>query len=397
MAVAREVGALVASGSFIRKMFETGLRLKSEFGENAVCDFSLGNPSLPPPLSFSRALTELASHPFAGKHAYMPNAGYPDVRKTVSTWIGQEYGLEPGPDHVVMSCGAGGGLNTVLKSILNPGDTVLASLPCFMEYRFYASNHGGNLVTVGCKPDFDLDVEAIEAAITPQTAAFILNSPNNPSGRIYPEATIKKLIAVLERSKAKTGRRIYLISDEPYRAIAYGIKVPSLFDLYPHTLVVYSLSKELSIPGERIGWVAVHPKAEDAQALVDAIVFCTRVLGYVNAPALMQKAVAASIGARVDVSLYQKKRDILCPALRAMGYDIPDPDGTFYAFPKVPGNDEQRFFAELQRERILVVPGSGFGLSGFFRIAYCTDDEVIRRSLPGFQKAIDSVLKGNNP
>jgi len=389
MALARHMLDLLSSGSFIRKMFETGLRLKKEFGEDKVFDFSLGNPSLLPPQEFSQALVQYATKPFAGKHAYMPNAGYPDVREAVSNYLGSKCGVKPGARGVVMSCGAGGGLNAVLKSILNPLDRVLASLPCFMEYRFYAQNHGGRLETVPCKDDFSLDAEAFSKALGPDVAGVIVNSPNNPSGKIYDRENLLSLVRVLDESYRKTGRRIYLISDEPYRSLAYGKEVPEIFSLYSHSIIVSSASKELSIPGERIGWVAVHPAAEDAEALVDAIIFSTRVLGFVNAPALMQKTLAATLGATADMQAYWRKRDLLCPALRSFGYELEDPEGTFYAFPKSPLKDDVAFVEVLQKQNILCVPGSGFGMPGYFRIAYCQDDELIRRSLPGFEAAIN--------
>jgi len=403
MAVAQHIADMIASASFIRKMFETGLRLKAEHGADKVCDFSLGNPSLPPPARFTKVLSELAAGSFEGKHAYMPNAGYIDVRAAVGDWIGKEYGVMLPPGRVIMSCGAGGGLNVVLKTLLNPGDQVLASLPCFMEYRFYAANHNGELRTVPCKADFDLDIDALASAISPKTACVIINSPNNPSGKIYPQSSISALAVLLERKSHEFSRRIYLISDEPYRSIAYGHSVPSVLTAYPHSIIISSYSKELSIPGERIGWIAIHPQAEAAQELFDGMVVCNRVLGYVNAPALMQKAIAACLGLKADMAAYQRKRDLLCPALRDMGYDIPDPDGTFYAFPKVPvstsqqdrreGGDDLAFTALLQEQLILAVPGRGFGLPGYFRIAYCTDDAIIKRSLPGFKAAIEHARK----
>ncbi len=391
MAIAKHIQETVSSSSFIRKMFETGIRLKAEFGADQVCDFSLGNPSLPPPPEFSAHLSRLAAEPFAGKHAYMPNAGYPDVRQAISRHLGSIWGSEPGIDGIIMTCGAGGGLNVVLKTLLNPGDEVLASLPCFMEYRFYAANHGGVLKTVACHDNFDLNIEAIAAALTPKTALIIINSPNNPSGVIYPESTLRQLAAVLDAHRRKTGRTIYIVSDEPYRAISYGASVPVLPKIYPHTIVVTSYSKELSIPGERLGWIGISPAAEDASVIFDAAVVCNRILGFVNAPALMQKAVAASLGLTADVDAYRRKRDLLCPALVKMGYKLLEPAGTFYAFPRAPGGDDLAFVDRLLAERVLVVPGRGFGLAGYFRIAFCVDDAVIQRALPGFERAITAI------
>jgi aspartate aminotransferase len=399
MAIARHIGQTVASSSFIRKMFETGIKLKAEHGADKVFDFSLGNPSLPPPAAFTAALRKLSVDDFAGKHAYMPNAGYPDVRAAVAEWVGKAQGIDLPSANVVMSCGAGGGLNVVFKTLLNPGDEVIASLPCFMEYNFYAQNHGGALKTVPCRDDFDLDLDAIAAAITPQTAIVMVNSPNNPSGAIYSESSLAGLAAVLAEAAKKHGRTIYLVADEPYRAITYDRAVPPLMRLYPHSIVVSSFSKELSIPGERIGWIAVNPAAEDAAPLLDGATVCTRILGYVNAPALMQKVIASCLGASADMAAYRRKRDLLCPALRGMGYELVEPAGTFYAFPKVPRRrgetgvgDDLAFVDRLQKELVLAVPGRGFGMPGYFRIAFCVDDSTITRALPGFAAAIKDYL-----
>jgi aspartate aminotransferase len=279
-------------------------------------------------------------------------------------------------------------MNVALKTILNPGDTVLASTPCFMEYRFYADNHGGTLELVPSRPDFDLDVGALEAKITPRTAAVILNSPNNPSGRIYPEATLRDLGRMLADAGRRVGRAIYLVSDEPYRKIVYdGARVPSVMAACRNSIVVTSYSKDLSIPGERIGWLAVHPEADGVSELVDGFVLCNRILGYVNAPALMQRVVAGIGDAAVDPRVYQRKRDRLCDALSGIGYELARPQGTFYLFPKAPGGDDLAAVEALQTELVLTVPGRGFGTPGWFRIAFCVDDAVIERSIPGFERA----------
>jgi aspartate aminotransferase len=273
-----------------------------------------------------------------------------------------------------------------LKTILNPGDEVIASTPCFMEYGFYADNHGGKLVLAPTAPGFDLDVAAIEARIGPRTAALIVNSPNNPTGRVYPEATLRSLARMLDRAGRKHGRAIYILSDEPYRKLVYdGVTVPSILALYPHSIVATSYSKDLSLPGERIGYLAVNPAADDAARLVDGIILCTRILGYVNAPALMQRVVGRLQGVSVDVEIYRKKRDLFCTALAGMGYELAVPQGAFYLFPKAPGGDDLAFVQALQGERVLVVPGRGFSFPGWFRIAYCVDTAVIERSLAGFE------------
>jgi aspartate aminotransferase len=392
MAVSEKIRTSIENSSLIRRMFEAGSALKAKYGADAVSDFSLGNPDVDPPEQVRQALAEIVAATMPRKHGYMPNAGYPEVREQVAAWVSAEQGVALARDHVVMSCGAGGALNSVLKAILNPGDEVIATVPCFMEYGFYADNHGGKLVLAAGSADFDLDVGAIEAKIGPRTAALIVNSPNNPTGRIYPEATLRRLADMLLGASRRHGRAIYILSDEPYRKLAYdGTAVPSILALYPHSVVATSYSKDLSLPGERIGYVAVNPAADDAARLVDGIILCTRILGYVNAPALMQRLVGRLQGASVDVEIYRKKRDLLCDALGRMGYQFARPQGAFYLFPRAPGGDDLGFARALQEERVLVVPGSGFSAPGWFRIAYCVDTPVIERSFAGFEKVFKQL------
>jgi aspartate aminotransferase len=389
MAVSEKIRTSIENSSLIRRMFEAGSALKAKYGADAVSDFSLGNPDVDPPEQVRKILAEIVAATMPRKHGYMPNAGYPEVREQVAAWVSSEQGVALTRDQVVMSCGAGGALNSVLKAILNPGDEVIATVPCFMEYGFYADNHGGKLVLAAGSADFDLDVEAIEAKIGPRTAALIVNSPNNPTGRIYPAATLRRLADMLLGASRKHGRAIYILSDEPYRKLAYdGTVVPSILALYPHSVVATSYSKDLSLPGERIGYAAVNPAADDAVRLVDGIILCTRILGYVNAPALMQRLVGRLQGASVDVEIYRKKRDLLCDALGRMGYQFARPQGAFYLFPRAPGGDDLAFARALQEERVLIVPGSGFCAPGWFRIAYCVDTPVIERSFAGFEKVL---------
>ncbi len=392
MAVSRRIKEMMESSSWIRRMFEAGSQLKAVHGADAVCDFSLGNPDMEPPAEFQKTLAEIVAAPIPHKHGYMSNAGYPEVRAAVAERVSSEQGVPVAADHVVMSCGAGGGLNSALKAILNPGDEVIAGTPCFVEYGFYAENHGGKLVLAPGKKDFDLDVGAIESRITPKTAAVIVNSPNNPSGRVYPEKTLRELADALLRAGRMHGRTIYLVSDEPYRKIVFdGTMVPAILRLYPHSVIVSSYSKDLSLPGERIGYVAVNPGAEDARAITDGIILCTRILGYVNAPALMQRAVSRLQGISVDIEVYRKKRDILCAGLEKIGYSFFKPQGAFYLFPQAPGGDDLALTEELKKELILVVPGRGFALPGYFRIAFCVDTEVIERSFAGFRRAMERL------
>jgi aspartate aminotransferase len=393
VAASAKIREIMEHSSWIRRMFETGNQLRAVHGADKVFDFSLGNPDVEPPAEFQKTLEEVVAASIAHKHGYMPNAGYPEARAAVARYVSGEQEVALGAENVVMACGAGGGLNAALKTILNPGDEIIVSIPCFMEYGFYADNHGGMLVLAPSKADFDLDVQALEGRINKKTAAILINSPNNPSGRVYPEKTLRDLSRMLLEAGRRNGRTIYLLSDEPYRKLVYdGTVVPGIMRLYPHSIVVSSYSKDLSIPGERIGYVAVSPEAEDSGTLVDGIVLCTRILGYVNAPALMQRIVSRLQGACVDPGIYRKKRDILCEALEGMGYELSRPQGAFYLFPKAPGGDDLALVKELQEELILVVPGRGFSLPGYFRISYCVETDVIERALPGFQRVARKLL-----
>ncbi len=390
MAIAGNIKDIMANSSFIRKMFELGTQLKKQHGESAVCDFTLGNPDLDPPPEFKSALVDIVNANISLKHGYMPNAGYSETRRSVAATVSAEQGVDTGEEHILMTCGAGGGLNVTLKTILNPGDTVLVNTPYFVEYGFYIRNHGGVMVLVKTTGDFDLDVLAIEAAIDAKTAAVLINSPNNPTGAVYPESTIRELGRMLAKKSKELGRAIYLISDEPYRKIVYdGLTVAPLFANYANSIVVSSYSKDLSIPGERLGYIAVHPRAEAARELVDGMILCNRILGFVNAPALMQRVAVKTQGKSVDVDLYRRRRDMLCSGLAKLGYEFPVPGGTFYLFPRAPGVNDLEFVKVLQEKLVLTVPGTGFGAPGYFRIVFCVPEAVIARALPGFAYAMD--------
>ncbi len=388
--VSEKIRNMMDSSSFIRKMFETGAKLKQEFGPENVYDFSLGNPAMDPPEVFTKVLLEKAADHHM--HRYMPNAGYPETREKVAAYITSEQKTAVSANDIVMTSGAGGALNTVLKTIINPGDKIIASIPCFMEYKFYCDNHGGELDLVEGLDDFNLNIKKIEAAITKNTAGIIINSPNNPSGRIYPVETIKSLASMLIKKSKETGRNIYLISDEPYRKIVYDeIEVPSVMDAYKNSIVCTSYSKDLSIPGERIGWLAVNPAAEDYDNLINGIILCNRILGYVNAPALMQRTIAELQGVSVNIEQYKKKRDMLAEKLAEFGFKFRIPEGTFYFFVEAPGGDDMKIVDLLKDEKILVVPGRGFSLPGYFRIAYCVDDSVIEGSMGGFKRTAEKL------
>jgi aspartate aminotransferase len=371
-------------------MFEEGAQLKAKHGADNVFDFSLGNPNLEPPARFEEVLIDVVNASGAGHHSYMPNVGYPSVRQAVAGFLSDEQGVPISADEVIMTCGAAGGLNVILKAILEPGDEVITPAPYFVEYGFYADNHGGVLKTVASNPDFTLDLQAIRNAITPKTKAVLINSPNNPSGQVYDKESLMALGSLLTEEGRNLNRTLYLIADEPYRKIAFdGIEVPSIFPCYAESMIVTSYSKDLSIPGERIGFLAVNPQATYRQDLLAGMALANRILGYVNAPALMQRTIQSLQGVSVDAAIYQGKRDLLCDGLSDFGYDFVKPKGAFYLFPKTPSSDDVAFVKALQDELILTVPGSGFGAPGHFRIAFCVDDETIRRSLPSFQKVFE--------
>jgi len=389
MAVARKMRDFTEKGSMIRKMFEEGARLRKIYGDDKVFDFSLGNPNLPPPEAFKSRLRAVVEADEPGLHAYMPNAGLPETRSAIAARVAAEQGVAVEGNHVIVTCGAAGALNIVFKALLDPGDEVLVSSPYFVEYGFIADNHGGVLKSVPSRPDFSLDLPALEAAMGPKTKIVLVNTPNNPTGRIYSAESLSLLARALERKSRERGHAVYLVSDEPYRKLAYdGAEVPSVLASYPSSIVVTSHSKDLSLPGERIGYAAVNPAAEDLEALMGAMTLANRILGYVNAPSLMQRVIAGLGDACVDVSVYKRKRDLLAAGLRAAGYDFRLPEGAFYLFPKSPLPDEARFVELLKEENILVVPGSGFGTPGYFRIAYCVDDKTIEGALPGFERAM---------
>ena len=392
MTVARKIQGFMTAGSFIRKMFEDGVRLKKEYGAENVFDFSLGNPNLEPPEDFRKRLRDVALSEGSGMHKYMQNAGYPEARAAVAKELNSAQGVNLSEDEIIMTCGAGGALNVILKTILDPGDEVISPAPFFVEYRFYVDNAGGALRVVPTRDDFSLDIDAISAAINEKTRAILLNSPNNPTGKIYDEASIRMLAEILNQSKAKYNREIFLISDEPYREIVYdGNIVPSILRAYPASFIATSYSKSLSIPGERIGYIAVNPAMDDLKEVVGGLVLCNRILGFVNAPALMQRIIAGLEGVRVDVESYRRKRDLLCDGLSSAGYELRKPEGAFYLFLKTPLADDVRFAEILSAKRILVVPGSGFYGPGHVRIAYCVEDSTILGAMEGFRAALEEL------
>lgn len=390
MTIAKKIESLIAKQSWIRKMFEEGTRLKAEHGAQNVYDFSLGNPKLPPPEKFNEVLKDTVDSSAPGDHGYMPNIGYPQVCAAVAEYLSKEQQVSITQKEVLMTCGAAGGLNVIFKAILDPGDEVITPAPYFVEYNSYADNHGGTLKTVSTKPDFNLDIDAISAAISEKTKAILINSPNNPTGHVYSEESLNELGELLKIKGEKLNRTIYLVSDEPYRKIVYdGIKVPSIFTCYNESIITASYSKDISIPGERLGFVAINPNASFKDDLKAAMAVTNRILGFVNAPALMQRVVARLQGISVDISEYARKRDLICNGLADSGYEFVKPSGAFYLFPRTPISDDVEFVRSLQKELILAVPGSGFGGPGHFRIAFCVDDDTIKNSIPVFKKVME--------
>lgn len=397
MAIAMKIASQISKSSWIRRMFEEGERLRQEFGADKIYDFTLGNPDVEPPESFRRELLELAQNPLPGMHRYMNNAGYAETRGAVAEKISADAALTVPSDNIIMTCGAGGALNVVLKTILNPGEEVIILAPYFVEYKFYIDNHGGVPVEVWTNHEtFQLDIDAIEKAITAKTRAIIICSPNNPTGVIYPAESLKKLGDVLKKIHNQNGHLIYVISDEPYARIAFdGKHVPNIFPLVESSVIVTSHSKDLALPGERIGYLAANPRMATAGQFMEGAVFSNRVLGFVNAPALMQRLVAKLQDESVDITAYQAKRDLLVNELTKMGFSMVKPDGAFYLFPKSPLADDVEFVKLAQKHHILLVPGAGFGAPGFFRIAYCFDIGMIERSLPAWRAlAKEAGLKG---
>lgn len=398
MPISASIKQSIANSSWIRRMFEEGLAMKQKLGEDQVFDFSLGNPDLEPPAEFHRILQDLLQSPQQGQHGYMANAGFPEVRAAMAEKVSREHGLTFRPEHVVMCVGAAGGMNVVMKTLLDPGSEVLVSRPYFVEYGSYVGNHGGLLRTVDSTPDFLLDPAALAGAFTERTRAVIINSPNNPTGRLYPESVISELGRTLLAHAASTGNRIVLVVDEPYRDLVYGDQVtPPVACHYPHTIVVNSFSKSLSLPGERIGYIAVAPECDELDSLMAGLIMCNRTLGFVNAPALMQRAVARLTNVKVDISPYRRRRDILSAALRKAGIEFAEPDGAFYLFCRAPGGNDTEFAGFLKEFHILGVPGTGFGLPGWFRLSYAVPDRVVEGAAPRFVEAMQAWRSRREP
>lgn len=387
MSISERVQKSVVEGSLIRRIWEEGLSLKQQYGAENVFDLSLGNPVMEPPAEFHRELRRLVENPLPGMHRYMPNAGYPETRVAVAEQLSLETGIKFTLNDIVMTCGAGGALNIAIKTILDPGDEVIVFAPYFPEYVAYPDHHGGIARILPTDEQFIPKLDVLETAIGAKTKAVLINSPNNPTGVMYSEDFIRQLGELLGKKEAQYRTQIFLISDEPYRKIIYdGCQYPYVWTHHQQTIVVTSHSKDLALPGERIGYIAVHPDCSHREELLAGLIYCNRTL-YTNAPALMQHVVRHLQSVTVPVAEYQRKRDFLYEHLNEMGYSVIKPQGAFYMFPKSPVEDEVVFVKELQQWKVLTVPGRGFGSPGYFRISYCVDDRTLDGSIAGFAKA----------
>ncbi len=393
--IAEKMKELVANSSVIRKMFEEGKNLSEKYGAENVCDFSLGNPNLAAPDGIKNAIKSVIEEEDAVfVHGYMNNSGYEDVRKAVADSLNRRFGTEFGAENIVMTVGAAGGMNVAMKSLINPGDEIVAFAPFFGEYRCYASNVDAKLVVVPANElSFLPDAEVFAKYITPKTKMVIINSPNNPTGVVYPESTIIALADVLREKQKEYGTEIYIFADEPYRELVYDdtVKVPFLTKYYDNTLVGYSWSKSLSLPGERIGYIAVSNKIANFEDLTSALNVATRILGFVNAPSLIQRVIARCVDDVADLEFYRKNRDMLYNGLSEMGYDCVKPDGAFYLWIKTPIEDDSEFAEIAKKYLLLTVPGSAFGCKGYIRLSYCVSPKMIETSLPKFKTLLEEV------
>lgn len=388
MAVSNKIKKFMEQGSWIRRMFEDGIALKQQYGEENVYDLSLGNPIMEPPQEFFDELRRIVNDPTPGLHRYMPNGGYPQTRAAVAKELEKETSLPFTSDEILMTVGAGGALNVVMRAILDPGDEVVIFAPYFVEYFFYADNHAASCKVVPADEEFLPDLDALSGVIGPKTRIVLTSSPNNPTGALYSRRLLAQVGEVIRRKEAELGTEIFLVSDEPYRKILFdGLEYPHVFEHHVRSIAATSHSKDLALPGERIGFIAVNPEYADRDELMDGLTFCTRTLGFVNAPALMQHVVKNLQAVTINVSAYQSKRDFLYEALTDIGYEIVKPQGAFYMFPRSPIADDAAFTEILRDQRVLVVPGRGFGCSGHFRISYCVSDSTLEGSLSGFRAA----------
>jgi aspartate aminotransferase len=396
MAISEKVKGAMVIGNYIRKMFEEGIALKKIHGDDKVFDLSIGNPVLEPPAAFKQELKRLIDNPPAGLHLATEAAGYPETRQAIAHQLSTDTGVSYKKDQIVLAYGAAGAVNISLKSILNPGDEVISFVPNYFEYVNYTENHGGSIKYISADQNFNPIYSELESTLSPRTKALIINSPNNPTGHIYTHEVLQQISEIATRASAKFKNPIYIISDDVYSNIYYGAgKCPRMLNYYPNTLMGTSYSKDLSLPGERIGYVAVHPDCAERDDIVRALNYSNRVLGFVNAPSIMQKAVSRLQNVCIDTNIYRRKRDFLYQAMTEMGYDIVKPEGAFYIFPKSPIADDEAFVIELKELLVLTTPGFVFKAPGYFRISYCMDDKTIEGALPGLEKGLAKYKKTN--
>ena len=397
--VTNQIKQSMAGSSWIRKMFEKGIELKKQHGADAVCDFSLGNPDVPPPAKTKEVLEAIAAKAIEPPGlGYCPNAGLPPVREAIAGYLAKQQATDVKAGNVIMTVGAAGALVSFFRAVIEPGDEVICPAPYFVEYGSYCGHFGGVLKAIASKPDegFRPDFDAMAAAVTPKTRAFLINSPNNPTGCIYAEEDLRRLAEIVNKVNAArqaefgdAARPLYLLSDEPYRAFAYdGAVVPPVMPLTPYAVVLGSFSKTLSLAGERIGYVAIHPEMPDGTTLVNAVTLTNRTLGFVNAPVIGQRLAAQLLDQTVDLEIYDRRRKLMAKVLSDAGVEFVEPKGAFYFFPKAPGGDDLKFVDALQEELILAVPGRGFGMAGHIRLSCSVDEKIIARSAEGFKRAV---------
>ena len=392
MTISKKMSDFLEQGSWIRRMFEDGIELKKKYGPENVFDLSLGNPIFSPPDVLYDEMKSLILNPDKSAHRYMPNAGLDETREKVAEFLTATTNHNFGLNNILMTGGAGGALNVALKSILDPGDEVIFFTPFFPEYFFYTDNHSGVSKIIDSDDNFIPDLKSFDANINSKTKAVIINSPNNPSGIVYNDDFYKEFSEILKKHETLLNREIFVISDEPYRRIIFDdLDCPNILDFHDNTIVASSFSKDLAIPGERVGYLGISPNIKNTEILMDGLVFANRVLGFVNAPAFMQRAIANILFNTVNIEEYLLRRNFLCDELSKLGYNFIIPKGAFYLFPKSPLDDDILFTKLLKENKVLVVPGSGFGKKGYFRISFCVDWESIKGSIAGFEKAINSI------
>lgn len=392
MVISKNMEGLVAGSSVIRKLFEEGLQMAQVVGKENVYDFSLGNPASPVPLQVTKAIQDILSEePDSYVHGYMKNAGFDETREAVANHLNKSFAMDYTKEDIIMTVGAAGAMNCIFRAMLNPEDEVIAFAPFFGEYKNYAANYAGKLVVVPAKlPEFDLNLDELESRITERTKCIIVNNPNNPSGRIYPKETIEKLNEILVKAEQKIGHPIYVLCDEPYRELAYdNTQVPYIPSIIKNSIYIYSYSKTLSLPGERIGYLALSSKADGYSELIGALVVANRCLGYVNAPSLFQLVIGRCQDVGVDLEFYDRNRRLLYEKLTELGFEVVKPEGAFYLLVKSPFEDENKFVDLGKKQHIIMVSTTTFGCPGYVRIAYCVDYEMIKRSIAAFERLAD--------